>query len=335
VTHVQGRASDTPPDAGRSLPGPLTSWTVSQAASLTSNVVRTSHRLGELDLFTDDELAGVLDRHPRKKLQAFTMGTDLVRDEWIPVEVGSATGLDMLAAVRTGRLWLNVLDVDRAHDSFSQLQARLFDELAATGFDVLPGTPHSALLISSPDAMVSYHADAGPNVLWHIRGDKRIWIYPAGNERFVEPALLEDIFVGVRTENLPYDPEFDAAALTFDLHAGDLISWPQNSPHRVQNLGSVNVSLSSEFDTANSRRRHLVYAANRFYSRKVHLPMRSTRETGAAAATKRFTYRAFRKMGFDRTRPSYVQMTQLRIDPGSPGGVTALAEPVRAAFSAG
>jgi hypothetical protein len=337
---VQGRASDQLADTGQRPPtNPVTNWTLSQTASLTSSVVRTSHRLGErstdLDLFTDDALADVLDRHPRQLLQVFTMGTELARDEWGPVEVGSASGNDILAAVRAGRLWLNVLEVDRADDAFGRLQGRLFGELAALGFDVIPGTPHSALLISSPDAMVYFHADAGPNILWQIRGDKRIWIYPAGNERFVDRALLEDIFVGVRTENLPYDPDFDGAALTFDLHPGDLISWPQNAPHRVDNLGAINVSLSSEFDTKASRQRHLVYAANRFFSRKLHLPARSTRETGAAAAAKRFTYRLCRKGGLDRTKRTHEYVTRLRIDPESPAGVAELPEAVRAEFSVG
>jgi len=130
VTQVRGRTGgDRLVDDGR----PLTLWTASQTASLTTSVVRTSHRLGELDLFTDDSLADVLDRHPRQQLQAFTMGSDPTRDEWGPVEVGSASGGDKLAAVRAGRLWLNVLDVDRTHDGFTRLQARLFDELNGVG----------------------------------------------------------------------------------------------------------------------------------------------------------------------------------------------------------
>jgi hypothetical protein len=182
MTRVEGRAGDELADTR----GPLTSWTASQTAALTSSVVRTSHRLGELELFSDDALAGLLDRHPRRQLQAFTMGDDPARDEWGPVEVGSASGNDMLAAVRAGRLWLNVLDVNGAHDTFARVQDWLFAELGDSGFDVLPGTPHSSLLLSSPDAMVDYHADPGPNILWHVRGEKRVWIYPPGNERFLD-----------------------------------------------------------------------------------------------------------------------------------------------------
>jgi hypothetical protein len=332
MTHVQGRTSGQLVDTGRPPVKPLTDWTPSQTASLTSSIVRSSHRLGELDLFTDDVLGNVLERHPRKELQAFTLGSDPARNEWTPVDVGSASGIEILAAVRAGRLWLNVLKLDAAHATFARLQAELFSELAWCDFGVLPGTPHSSLLISSPDALVDFHADAGPNILWHIRGDKRVWIYP-NSERFLDRSLLEDIFAGIRGETLPYDPEFDHAALTFDVHPGDLISWPQNAPHRVENRGGVNVSLSCEFDTVHSRKRHLVYAANRFYSRKIHLPVRSTRESGASAAVKCITYRAWRKAGLERIRPGIDYVTQLRIDATSPGGVAALAEPVRASFS--
>jgi hypothetical protein len=328
---VRGRAGDALADAG----GPLTRWTASQAATLTSSVVRATHRLGELDLFDDDELARVLDAHPRGDLQIFTMGTDPTRDDWAPVDAGTASGSEMLAAVRAGRLWLNVLHVERADDGFARLQDRLFAELAAAGLDVLPGTPHSTLLISSPDAMVYFHADAGPNILWHVRGEKRVWVYPPGNESFVERKLLEDIYAGVRTEFLPYHPEFDDAALTFDLRPGDALSWPQNSPHRVQNLGVVNVSLTCEFDTPNSRRRHLVYAANRFFSRTMHLPVRSTQVTGTGAAVKRFAYRTCRKVGIERDQAPHEHVTSLRIDSSAPNGVAPLSAPARASFSVG
>jgi cupin-like protein len=331
VTQVRGRAGEAPAEDGR----PLTRWTTSQAAALTSSIVRTTHRLGELDLFGDDALARVVDAHPRRDLQIFTMGTDPSHDDWEAVDAGSASGNEMLAAVRAGRLWLNVLHVDRADAGFARLQDELFDELSAAGLDVLPGTPHSTLLVSSPDAMVYFHADAGPNILWHVRGKKRVWVYPPRNTSFVDRKLLEDIFVGVRTEFLPYRPEFDDAALTFDLQPGDALSWPQNSPHRVQNLGVVNVSLTCEFDTPDSRRRHLVYAANRFFSRTMHLPVRSTQVTGATAAIKRAAYRTCRKVGLEHDHAPHKHVTTLRVDGTASDGVIPLARPTPASFSVG
>jgi hypothetical protein len=314
----------------------LTDWSPGRAAALTSSPLLSSHELAELDLFRDASLARVLDAHPRQDLQAFTMGTDPASpDDWTPVEVGDASGVDLLRAVATGRLWLNVLHVNRSHQGFAKVQDELFAGLARLRPDLITESLHSTLLVSSPGALVYYHADAGPNVLWHVRGEKRIWVYPPQNDYFVDRRILEDIFASVREENLPYRPEFDQAAVTFDLCPGQTIAWPQNAPHRVENGDSVNVSLTTEFDTRGSRRRTLVYCANRFFSRRFRVPCRSTRETGVSSALKQFTYRVLRKARLERTRPSYTYLTGLRIDPSAPGGVAPLGETVRTAFSVG
>ncbi|HEY4401057.1 MAG TPA: hypothetical protein VGO38_03395 [Acidimicrobiia bacterium] len=332
MSQVQGRAFEqlVGPDQ------PLTNWTASQAASLTSSVVQTSHRLAELDLFSDASLAAVLDRLPRQRLQVFTMGTDPNRPaDWTPVEVGDASGADILAAVREGRLFVNARLIDRDDREFEMLRDGLFDEIARFRQDLVPGSPSLTLLITSPKAVVYYHLDSGPNMLWHVRGEKRVFVYPATNDFFVERADLEDVFAGVREEFLPYRPDFDDAALKFDLEPGELIAWPQNAPHRITNSDSMNISLSGEFDTRNSFRRHLVYTANRFFSRRLHLPMHSTRETGVASATKRLSYRACRKAGLDSTQLTHDYVTRLQLDPASPGRLVTLPQPVRAAFSVG
>jgi hypothetical protein len=311
-------------------------WSAAQAAALNRSMVEGTHHLHELDLFGDDALIRLLDRHPRKELQAFTMGTDATRPEdWKPVEIGDATGEDLMTCVRKGRLWLNILNVNRAHDEFASLQDGLLAGLAPYPSDRIPGSEHLVLLISSPGAMVYFHADPTPNVLWHIRGEKRLWVYPANNDYFVDRTIMEDIFAFVRDEELPYRPEFDDAAMAFDLRPGQFLAWPLNSPHRVVNADSLNVSLSAEFDTNESRRRTLVYTANRYFSRKLHLPSRSVRETGAASATKRFLFRAARKARLTRSDPRFDYVTELRIDPAAPEGVSPLEGAVRTAFAVG
>ena len=260
------------------------------------------------------------------------MGTDPTHNDSSPVNVGSASRSDLLAAVRAGRLWLNVLHVDRADSGFAQLQDELSGELAAAGSTSCPAhrirrswRPHrrDGLL---PCRRRAEHPVARPR-------QETCLGYPPGNESFIDRKLVEDIYVGVRTEFLPYRPEFDDAALTFDLHPGDTLSWAQNSPHRVQNLGVVNVSLTCEFDTPATRRRHLVYAANRFFSRTWHLPVRSTQVTGTGAAVKRLAYRACRKAGLERVQVRHDHITRLRIDGAAPNGVIPLAQPTHKLLS--
>ena len=44
---------------------------------------------------------------------------------------------------------------------------------------------------------------------------------------------------------IPYRAEFDDAAQVFDLEPGDLVYWPQYSPHRVHNHDELNVSITT------------------------------------------------------------------------------------------
>ena len=224
------------------------------------------------------------------------MGTDPERsdDNRLALHDG-VSGAELLRAVKNGRLWLNVTQVDKADSRYRALITDLYAQLAAQSAGFAPDASQGTLLISSPGALVYYHADGPASVLWHIRGRKRVWVYPALEEHFLKRELLEDIFTGSRHEYVPYQNGFDAAAQTFDLDPGQWITWPQNAPHRVTNLDSVNVSLSTEYFTPASRARARVYVANRFFRARWGLSGLSARETGAAATVKTLAHRLARK----------------------------------------
>jgi hypothetical protein len=276
------------------------------------------HRMHEMSLWNDDELVALLDRHPRARLQAFTMGSDRTRyQDWRYVDPGDASGKEILRAVSRGRLWLNLLRADLADSRIGALTEQVTSELAESCPRMrLLRINFATLLISSPSAMVYYHLDASHQCLWHLRGFKRIWLYPACDERFVSRELLEDILGGFHEhdEEVPYSPGFDDHAAVFDLTPGDAASWPQNAPHRIENLGTLNVSLSTGFVTDAADRRNLVYSANRFFRRRFRLPTTSTQESGLRADAKCFAYRLCRRAGLvPKGRvPSYPR--DLRID---------------------
>jgi hypothetical protein len=173
--------------------------------------------------------------------------------------------------------------------------------------------------MSSPNALVYYHADAQPNLLWQICGMKRVWVYPAGDPELVDQDMMEDIFASVADEEVPYRADFDRKAEVFDLSPGQVLSWPQNSPHRVTNLDSVNISLSTVHQTEESDRRALVWCANRLFRREYGLPFRSTKETGLVSYGKRFALRAMRRVR-SNPPPRRAYLTTLRVDPTSPTG---------------
>jgi hypothetical protein len=282
------------------------------------------HRMHLLDLFQDQQLIALLDGYPRARLQAFTMGRDRCRrDDWQYVDATNASGSEIFAAVVRGRLWLNLLRVDLADRQYAELLDRLRHELSERCPRLgLASINFGTLLISSPHAMVYYHFDASHQALWHMRGAKRIWLYPACDERFAPRQIMEDIFSGTYNydEEIPYSPDFDRDAMVFDLQPGDVASWPHNAPHRVENLDTLNVSLSTGFLTEAAERRSSIYGANRLLRRKLGLPVRSTQETGLAATVKILGYRAVRKTGILRQTQRRPYVSALKIDPEAPLG---------------
>lgn len=304
---------------------PLIEFTKEERQEFASRPMVLRHRLHELPLWEDEALIALLDRYPRERLQAFTMGTDLTRhkEDWRAVDIGGLGGRALFEAVLRGRLWLNLLRVElvdqRYREMLDQLHTEILEQCPKLELiSIIFGT----LLISSPEALVYYHADGPHQALWHLRGTKRVCVYPASDQRFAKQEAMEAIFAGSESdEELPYSPEFDTHAQTFDLTPGNVVTWPQNAPHRVTNLGTLNVSLATGLSTRSSERRTLIYSANRFFRKTLGLPMRSTNEHGWGALTKGMAYRLCRKAGLDsnRQRPPY--KPTLRVDPNAPLGV--------------
>ncbi len=275
-------------------------------------------------MFSDEALIDLLDRFPREHLYALTMGEDPARTDGNRLALhDGVSGAELLRAVKNGRLWLNITRVDRADARYRALIDQMYAQLAAQAPDFAPIASQGTLLISSPHVLVYYHADGPASALWHIRGRKRVWVYPALDERYMQRELLEDIFAGVRHEYLPYEHAYDQAAVVYDLEPGQWATWPQNAPHRVTNLDSVNVSLSTEHFTRQSRWRARVYTANRFFRTRLGVRNLSASENGPAAVMKTVVHRLASKAGLD---PLQIKrhVPSLRIDPDAPGGVVAL-----------
>src|SRR5437879_2996445 len=294
-------------------------------SSLGAAPIVAGHRLHELDLFTYSSLIDLLESHPRDELTAFTMGSDWEnRHEWQPVDTSGVSGRELFNAAAGGRLWFNILRVQLFHSRFRDLLDQLFRELSELNPGFRSSKQSATLIVSSPRALVYYHADAQPNLLFHVHGSKRVWVYPANDRDLIDEELMEDIFASQMDEEVPYKPEFDAKATVFDLQAGEVISWPQNSPHRVANLEGLNVSLSVVYETEQSSRRKLIYCANRLLRRTYHLPACSTNETRFSSSLKILTYRGFRKLGLIPVAPRRPYVTNLRVNPHASGGFEAI-----------
>lgn len=294
------------------------------------------HSYHELPLFDRQTLIALLDDYPRRHLQAYTMGTDPERnDDWRQVDIAEDTsGEDLWRAVENGRIWLNLVHIEKNRREYGELIDSMYEHLGRHCPHLKnPRGTHSALLISSPGAQVYYHLDAEPNMLWHLRGEKDVWLYPAMDPDLVPQDYLEDIYAGEIGENLPYRREFDERAVHGRLKPGDAASWPHNGPHRIVNI-DMNVSLATSYYTPVVYRRQYVQLANRFILRNLGIRQRSMDEEGLIAAVKRMSYRVLNRIRpFKRRVRSASYITDLQLDPDAPLGLRKLPEPVLASFA--
>jgi hypothetical protein len=315
----------------------LINWDAEGYATFGRKTQLFDHGYHNLPLFEQATLIALLDNYPRHSLQAFTMGTDKTnRSEWKSVDIHpDSSGQDLWTAVEKGRLWLNIICLEQHSEDYAALVKGMYahlDERCPHLGDLIAS--YTTMLISSPGAQVYYHLDESPNMLWHISGQKRLWVYPAMDLRIVPQDFLEEIYTGEISEFLPYKPEFDNYAESFLLTPGKVVSWPHNAPHRIENL-TMNVSLTTSFRAPMQQRRALVQQANRYILRNLGIKNRSMAETGPIPALKRLSFRVINKIKpFQPTKhPHDDYITNLQIDPIAPNGLRILDTPIVASFS--
>ncbi len=302
----------------------LADWTADDFGTLERGVLLAPHRLVETGLFDDDRLIEIIDNHPDADLTISTMGHDSNTFEWREGDRNGVSGVDLLDLVRKGRLWISCRRMMRNHPEYRRLVDQLFDELKTHAPGFRPDDRSANLLISSPKALVHYHIDTPVNMLWHLRGRKRVWVYPHFDHRFVSQQVVELVCAGDLAEDVPYDPEFDRYALVFDVEPGQMLTWPQVAPHRVTNIEGLNVSLSTEHRNRRSVRRVNVHVANRWLRTHVGRCHHSTDVDGPTAHAKQALARCTRIAArlFGRRKEEFIYPATFKVDLDSPTGYT-------------
>jgi hypothetical protein len=291
-------------------------------------VLVARHRLADTKLFSDDALTEIIDRHPIEDFSVNTMGTDPQVFDWREGDRNGVPAAQLLELVREGQLWINCRKMLKHHPQHARVIHALYDEIEANNPAFKAEDRTANLLISSPTAWVPYHVDMPVNMLWHIRGVKRIWVYPPFDERFASPQVLEKVCSGEWTEDVPYDRSFDRYALVFDAQPGQLITWPQLTPHRVTNLEGLNVSLSTEHKNPRARRRINVLTANYLLRKHLGTTGMSTQVDGTAAHAKQALTRLSRYVGkaFGKKKEQFVYAKTFVVDPNAEFGFRLLGQ---------
>ena len=97
--------------------------------------------------------------------------------------------------------------------------------------------------------------------LVQIAGRKRVYVYP-NSAPFITPEHLEDIALFNVEVDLPYKDWYDDHAKVLDIGPGQMLGWPMNAPHRVENLDTFSVSMTISYTNDEIRRAEIVNLAN-------------------------------------------------------------------------
>jgi hypothetical protein len=168
---------------------------------------------------------------------------------------GRSSGAELLAAIKAGRLWVNVRSAQEAAPDLWAAAMREFARIQVVYPGMRAVRNAGQLILSSPKARVPYHFDAAGVVLFHLRGRKRVFVYP-GDEAHLPERCMEQVVARQTTEEIPYARAFESDATVIDLEPGQALTWPLYAPHRVENLDRFCVSLSMDFQTWPSRWRN-------------------------------------------------------------------------------
>jgi len=299
-------------------------WSDESRQGWNQRPLRLQHRLHEHQAFQDQALCALIERYPRSQY-ALVMtnrqgegGRESTR-KWREGDIGDASGAQLMQAIAGGSLWLNLREVHTQDEACAGLLQRAYAEVQAAVPGFSARSLKMGILISSPRAQVHYHCDLPGQLLWQIRGRKKVWLYPPVAP-YLLPEWLEDIAYTGFEFSLVYDPAFDQQALVFELQPGQMLSWPLNSPHRVDNEDCLNISVTTEHWTDENRRAQKMHLANAVLRHKLGIRARKRTLAGPSYWTKAALQAAWRRSPWATTMQRQSRPVDFRMAPDAPGG---------------
>lgn len=303
-------------------------WTDEHTALFRKDIITVQHRLSETDLFTDEALAQLLDKHPSQELDVCTMSQEhkLYPNRFRTGDFRDCDGKTLIEAAKAGKIWINVRKAMNIHPEYKEVLDLMYGSIAE-----ITGQPtfnaRGGILISSPAARVPYHCDQTETILWHVRGKKRIYLYPS-TEEYLPDSAYHTIITNDLMDDVPYHKEMDQGARVFDLDEGEMITWRLNAPHRVDNQ-TYCVSVTTEYSTKESAFKNSVMYTNAVLNRKLGIPSRFATASMPEKYVKSIAGRVFRKIGVLKNAEN-TDLVTFKIDKSVPGYVVDVEPYVRA-----
>lgn len=294
-------------------------WSDKHTELFQKDIITVKHNLKKTGLFSDEALADLLEKHPSEKLDVCTMSYDheLYPNKFRTGDFRDCNGKTLIEAARAGKIWMNLRQAMNIHPEYKAVLDDMYGAIAK-----LSGKPvynaRGGILISSPVAKVPYHCDQTETILWHIRGKKRIYIYPP-TEEFLPDEAYQSIITQDREDDIPYTPDMDKSAKFFDLAEDDMISWRLNAPHRVDNQAYC-VSVTTEYSTKESAFKNSVFYTNAILKDKFGIDSRWATASAPEKYVKSIAGRVLRKAGIKKPADGEDLVT-FKVDKSAPGFV--------------
>lgn len=302
-------------------------WTAENTANFNKAPIRLKQTLYKSELFSDAALARLIDRYPQGAYGLVHTGGQSEKRRWREGRIDGVPGakvIDMIAAGAQGPMWLNLRHASEIDPGYEEMLQRMFAELDEHVGPLGVIWRSMGILISSPGARVYYHADMPGQALAQIRGKKRVYVYPA-EPPYLTPEGLETIALNSMELDVKYEPSFDDHALALDIEPGDMLHWPLNAPHRIDNHDCLNVSITIEYVTPEIRRHQIVTAANGILRRQLGMTPRSTSTSGPGFWAKAVLNAGARRSGLLARGAAKRRPLTFALDQNAPGGMRDLA----------
>lgn len=297
----------------------ISDWQEDHAAKFSQEDLRLHHRLKDTGLFSLESLSELIDKCPSTHYNLNTMGYDPENPLWREGIVRKSSGKEVIDSLTKGRIWLNMRGVEEIDSRYKALLDDIFSEFESyvPGFSTFK--TRMGILISSPMVQVFYHADIPGQSLWQLEGEKRVFVYPTGDP-YMSQKSMEGIILGETEEDIPFHSDFDKAARVYDLKAGEMLHWPLNCPHRIENKNCLNISVTTEHYTNDIRKSYAVNFANGILRRKFGMNSLSPSITSPSAYPKAAMALMWKKLNLGKGS-QFKSMIDFTIDPLSESGI--------------
>jgi hypothetical protein len=302
----------------------FTKWDETHSELWSHQPIRLEHEMHKSTAFSMDDLARLIESYPREQYSLVKTGARGSSRVWREGDIGNLSGHEVIEAISRGGLWLNMRDVGSVDSRYRKLVDRMFEEVATKvpGFEIPKGHQES-ILISSPDAQVYYHADLPGQGLVQIAGRKRVYVYP-NTAPFIRPEHLEDIALFDVEVDLPYKDWYDHHAKVLDIGPGQMLGWPMNAPHRVENLDTFSVSMTISYSNDEIRRAEIVNLANGMLRHRFGYKPKTRSLRGPAFFAKAVMQKLLRNGKWVKRERSVRRQVDFRLDRAQPGKIVDL-----------